>query len=91
MTPHVPGSLTLLLFLHPTDDISFAIVIELKDDKAPTVTHGKEPPPWVPATVQHTTTGASEDAQLHMLRAVDTGIINVRSGSYSHSNTRYVY
>ena len=60
------------------DDISFAIVIELKDDKAPSVTHGKDPPPWVPATVQHTTTGTSEQAELHMLRAVETGIINVR-------------
>ncbi|TCD66494.1 hypothetical protein EIP91_001319 [Steccherinum ochraceum] len=59
------------------DDVSFSIVIELKDDKAPSVTHGKDPPPWVPATLQHTTTGASEEAELHLLRAVETGIINL--------------
>lgn len=53
-------------------------MIELRDDKAPSVTHGKDPPPWVPATVQHTTIGASEQAELHLLRAVETGIINVR-------------
>ena len=38
----------------------------------------KEPPPWVQATPQHTTSGASDQAELHMIRAVDTGIINVR-------------
>ncbi|THH33159.1 hypothetical protein EUX98_g1066 [Antrodiella citrinella] len=59
------------------DDLSFAIVIELKDDKMPTVTHGKDPPPWIPATLDNTTTGTSEQAELHMLRAVDTGIINL--------------
>ncbi|KAG1754852.1 DNA-binding protein [Suillus paluster] len=37
----------------------------------------KEPPPWVPADRQHTTSGASEEAQLHLLRAVDTGIISI--------------
>jgi len=59
------------------EDSSFAVVLELKDDKAPSVTHGKDPPPWIPADVQHTTKGASNDAQLHMIRAVDTGIINL--------------
>ena len=37
----------------------------------------QDPPPWIPADNQHTTVGASTNAQLHMLRAVDTGIINV--------------
>lgn len=37
----------------------------------------QDPPPWIPAVTQHTTSGASEEAELHMIRAVDTGIINV--------------
>ncbi|KAI0697536.1 spindle checkpoint protein [Cytidiella melzeri] len=64
------------LELH-ADDISFAIVLELNDNKAPSATHDKEPPPWIPASVQHTTSGASGQAELHMIRAVDTGIINL--------------
>ncbi|GBE77692.1 DNA-binding protein [Sparassis latifolia] len=59
------------------DDLSFAIVIELQDDKAPTASQGKDAPPWVPAIPQHTTSNASENAELHMLRAVDTGVINL--------------
>jgi len=59
------------------DGASFAIVLELKDDKSPSVSHSKDPPPWIPADNQHTTAGASTNAQLHMLRAVDTGIINL--------------
>ncbi|KAI0782374.1 DNA-binding protein [Irpex lacteus] len=64
-----------VLDLH--DDITFAIVLELKDDKAPSATHGKEPPPWVPAFPRHTTHGASDQAELHMIRALDTGVINI--------------
>ncbi|KAI0931699.1 hypothetical protein AcW2_000536 [Taiwanofungus camphoratus] len=60
------------------DDLSFAIVLELQDDKAPSVAHGENPPPWIPVTPQHTTAAASDAAELHMIRAVDTGIINVR-------------
>jgi len=59
------------------DDASFAIVLELKDDQSPSVSHSKDPPPWIPADTHHTTAGASTNAQLHMLRAVDTGIINL--------------
>ncbi|KAI1788822.1 DNA-binding protein [Ganoderma leucocontextum] len=79
------------------DDLSFAILLELLDDKAPTASHGKvdfymvwraqlsrwmyyhyqDPPPWIPATIQHTTSGVSDTAELHMVRAVDTGIINL--------------
>jgi len=59
------------------EDVSFAIVLELKDDRSPSVSHSKDPPPWIPADNQHTTSGASTAAQLHMLRAVDTGIINL--------------
>jgi len=63
--------------MHLGDDASFAIVLELKDDQNPSVSHNKDPPPWIPADSQHTTAGASTNAQLHMLRAVDTGIINL--------------
>ncbi|KAF9225435.1 DNA-binding protein [Gyrodon lividus] len=59
------------------DEASFSIVLELNDDKVPSVRRDKDPPPWVPADRQHTTAGASDDAQLHLLRAVDTGIINL--------------
>ncbi|KAI0275032.1 spindle checkpoint protein [Gloeopeniophorella convolvens] len=59
-------------------DNSFAILLELQDGKAPSATPVKDdPPPWVPATTQHTTSGASEQAELHMIRAVDTGVINL--------------
>jgi len=59
------------------DDISFAVIIELKDNTVPTVSHTKDPPPWVPAESQNTTSGTSDDAEMHMLRAVNTGIINL--------------
>ncbi|KAF8167664.1 DNA-binding protein [Crassisporium funariophilum] len=58
-------------------DVSFAIVIELKDDAAPTHSNTADPPPWIPAVTQHTTSGTSDDAELHMIRAVNTGIINL--------------
>jgi len=80
---------------HLQDDVSFAVVIELKDDAAPTQSHTskvsqtllyfniyliflKDPPPWIPAVTQHTTSGVADAAELHMVRAVNTGIINVR-------------
>jgi mitotic spindle assembly checkpoint protein MAD2B len=59
------------------DEASFAIVLELKENTVPSASKDNEPPPWVPADRQHTTSGASEEAQLHLLRAVDTGIINI--------------
>jgi hypothetical protein len=40
-------------------------------------------PPWIPATTQHTTSGASEKAELHMVRAVDTGVVNVKNSGTS--------
>lgn len=63
--------------LHAGDDLSFAIVLELDDENAPTATQGKDPPPWMPAEAEQTTPGASDSAELHMIRAVDTGIINL--------------
>ncbi|KAF8700874.1 hypothetical protein AX14_000641 [Amanita brunnescens Koide BX004] len=59
------------------DDASFAIVLEIRDNKAPSASVDKEPPPWIPADAQHTTLGASDKAELHMVRAVNTGIINL--------------
>ncbi|KAJ3573042.1 hypothetical protein NP233_g2676 [Leucocoprinus birnbaumii] len=38
---------------------------------------GQDPPPWIPAEPQHTTPGTSDDAEMHMIRAVNTGIINL--------------
>ncbi|KII94124.1 hypothetical protein PLICRDRAFT_50110 [Plicaturopsis crispa FD-325 SS-3] len=59
------------------EDASFAVLIELQDDAAPEAATGQDPPPWVPAETKHTTSGASDDAELHFVRAVDTGIINL--------------
>ncbi|KAH9065778.1 hypothetical protein EDB87DRAFT_1593128 [Lactarius vividus] len=57
---------------------TFAIVLELREGEAPSATPYKDdPPPWIPATTQHTTSGASEKAELHMVRAVDTGVVNL--------------
>ncbi|PCH33994.1 mitotic spindle checkpoint HORMA domain-containing protein [Wolfiporia cocos MD-104 SS10] len=60
-------------------ELSFAIVLELHDNKAPATSYGedRDPPPWVPALTPHTTAGAADTAELHMVRAVDTGIINL--------------
>lgn len=66
-----------VLELPPGDEASFAIVLELKENTVPSASKDDEPPPWVPADRQHTTSGVSEEAQLHVLRAVDTGIINI--------------
>jgi len=60
-----------------TDDLSFTIVLELNDDSQPSASEGKDPPPWVPAVVSHTTSATSDSAETHMVRAVNTGIIDV--------------
>jgi len=74
-------SSVLMLAFYP-DDVSFAILIELKDDAAPTPSKNEEPPPWLPADNQHTTSGTSDDAELHLIRAVSTGIVNVSHVDY---------
>ncbi|KAI0082099.1 DNA-binding protein [Panus rudis PR-1116 ss-1] len=61
------------------DELSFSVLIELKDDKPPSATEGKNPPAWIPASTHHTTAGTSDRAELHMLRTVDTGIFSVSS------------
>jgi mitotic spindle assembly checkpoint protein MAD2B len=38
---------------------------------------GKEAAPWVPAQLQNTTEGTTDQAENHVIRTVDTGIINV--------------
>ncbi|KAH9835931.1 DNA-binding protein [Rhodofomes roseus] len=63
--------------IQSTEDLSFAIVIELQDDRAPAASTDHDPPPWIPAVEGHTTAGASEKAELHMVRVVETGIINL--------------
>ncbi|KAF9535644.1 DNA-binding protein [Crepidotus variabilis] len=63
------------------DDLSFAVVLELKDDEAPSHSDTNEdPPPWIPAVTQHTSAGAEKKAQFHMVRAVNTGVINLSLG-----------
>lgn len=37
----------------------------------------QEPAPWVPAVPNHTTKGASDEAETHFIRAVNTGIFSV--------------
>jgi len=54
-----------------SDETTFAIVLELKDGQAPSAPRGEDPPPWVPAATGETTSGASEKAELHIIRAVD--------------------
>ncbi|KAG6914635.1 hypothetical protein DXG01_016196 [Tephrocybe rancida] len=57
-------------------DLSFAIVLELRDNVAPSAPRPTEPPPWIPANAQDTTPGADTNAELQMIRAVNTGVIN---------------
>jgi len=67
--------------LEPQDEASFAILLELRDDKeAPVGSQdemNQDPPPWVPADKQYTTLGTPDNAQLHFLRVVETGIVNL--------------
>lgn len=39
----------------------------------------KDPPPWVPAVKSHTTSATSDNAETHLVRAVNTGIIDASS------------
>ncbi|KAJ7070844.1 spindle checkpoint protein [Mycena amicta] len=57
------------------EDVSFTVSIELKAETVPN-TKDQNPPPWIPAFTQHTTAGTSDESELHMIRAVNTGIIN---------------
>ena len=63
------------------DDASFAILLELRDDKeapvGPQDEANQDPAPWVPADKHYTTSGTPDDSQLHLLRVVETGIVSV--------------
>ncbi|KAG6866043.1 hypothetical protein C0991_009140 [Blastosporella zonata] len=58
-------------------DLSFAIILELRDNVAPSSSRPTEPPPWIPANAQDTTPGTDATAELQMIRAVNTGVINL--------------
>lgn len=45
----------------------------------------------MPAEFKHTTAGVSEDSELSMIRAVNTGVINVRTESGCHIHTDDCY
>ncbi|KAG9314041.1 DNA-binding protein [Chiua virens] len=70
-----------LVPLEPQDESTFAILLELRDDReVPTGLQdemNQDPPPWVPADKQYTTAGTPDNTQLHLLRTVETGIVNV--------------
>ena len=51
--------------------------LELKS--LPSLTLSKDPPPWIPAVKSHTTSAASDNAETHLVRAVNTGIIDASS------------
>ncbi|KAG8955328.1 hypothetical protein FRC04_008679 [Tulasnella sp. 424] len=59
------------------DELSFSVVLEMKDGNVPTsVPNEQDPVPWVPAVAQHTSDGTSDEAELYMVKAVETGIVN---------------
>jgi hypothetical protein len=57
--------------------VTFTIVLELKDGHPPVVPEEDGPIPWVPAMRAHTTSGMSDGAELHAVRAMETGVIDV--------------
>ncbi|KAF9518528.1 hypothetical protein BS47DRAFT_260829 [Hydnum rufescens UP504] len=63
-----------------TDNLSFAIVLECKDGFAPSTTFDDEPIPWVPASKQHVSNEQTPSAQLHIVKVVETGVINMALG-----------
>jgi mitotic spindle assembly checkpoint protein MAD2B len=72
------SAIVIILNYTILDDITFAILLELRHGKVPTIGGSEtDPPPWISADPQSTTLGASNEAGLHMIRAVNTGVINV--------------
>ncbi|KEP49545.1 putative mitotic spindle assembly checkpoint protein MAD2B [Rhizoctonia solani 123E] len=62
----------------PTDeDMSFGIFLELQDGAGPSASKGTDPPPWIATHPQHTSAGTSDDAQLRVIRALETGVIDL--------------
>ncbi|KAG9051315.1 hypothetical protein FS837_009582 [Tulasnella sp. UAMH 9824] len=59
------------------EELRFSVVLEMKEENVPTATPNEQDPvPWVPAVLQHTAAGTSGEADVYMVRAVETGIIN---------------
>ncbi|GAB1524537.1 hypothetical protein RhiTH_007691 [Rhizoctonia solani] len=67
--PGFPFSLTLI-----AEDMSFGIFLELQDGVSPSACTGSDPPPWIAAYPQHTSAGTSDDAELRVIRALETGL-----------------
>ncbi|KAJ1301728.1 hypothetical protein OPQ81_008961 [Rhizoctonia solani] len=63
--------------LPPDDDMSFGIFLEFQDGANPSANKGTDPPPWTAAHSQHTSAGTSDDAQLRVVRALETGVIDL--------------
>ncbi|CUA75748.1 mitotic spindle assembly checkpoint protein MAD2B [Rhizoctonia solani] len=63
--------------LPPDEDMSFGIFLELQDGTIPSASNGSDPPPWIAAHSQHTSAGTSDDAQLRVIRALETGVIDL--------------
>ncbi|KAH7334242.1 DNA-binding protein [Rhizoctonia solani] len=61
--------------LPPDEDMSFGIFLELQDGASPS--KGSNPPPWIAAHPQHTSAGTSDNAQLRVIRALETGVIDL--------------
>ncbi|CAE6426823.1 unnamed protein product [Rhizoctonia solani] len=59
------------------EDMSFGIFLELQDGANPSAGNGSDPPPWIAAHPQHTSAGTSDDAQLRIIRALETGVIDL--------------
>ncbi|CAG8638948.1 5456_t:CDS:2 [Acaulospora colombiana] len=79
------GMLDSYLGLIPAQwDPTFAVVMEMKEGNIPSEPLTKKPkvkekPPreWIPAIVQNTTDGTTAEAENHIIRAVDTGVISL--------------
>ncbi|CAE6501519.1 unnamed protein product [Rhizoctonia solani] len=59
------------------EDMSFGIFLELQGGASPSASKGSDPPPWIAAHPQHTSAGTSDDAQLRVIRALETGVIDL--------------
>ncbi|CAE6535424.1 unnamed protein product [Rhizoctonia solani] len=58
--------------LPPDEDMSFGIFLELQDGTIPSASNGS-----ATAHSQHTSAGTSDDAQLRVIRALETGVIDL--------------